>query len=204
MADCHWQTSRGDTICISADNVVSHLDYLLEHVRRLLSLCACVHIAQHRALRPPPDRRRALKDYIIIGYNRTGVCANNQGSCPSDLKRKNGSVDFCWFSCFPLIWSPLLLFALNVLMLLVGVNGTPGSDYLSAPLTNSISDVYTSTLYTHIHWLIPLSYFAFHCWLFKCLFPLSLSVVIMFPRQGRFNLFLGFTQSAKNAPRVPF
>ena len=151
MAGCHWQTSRGDTICISADNVVSHLDYLLEHVRRLLSLCACLH-------------NIVLCDHHLIGGglswiissaadNRTSVCANNQGASPLDLKRKNGSVDFCWFSCFRLIWSPLLLFALNVLMLLVGVNGTPGSDYLSAPLTNSISDVYTSTLYTHILWL---------------------------------------------------
>ena len=202
MAGCYWQTSRGDTICISADNVVSHLDYLLEHVRRLLSLCAStlhnIVLCDHHLI------EGGLSWIISSAADNRTLCANNQGACPLDLKRKNGLVDFCWFSCFPLIWSPLLLFALNVLMLLVGVNGTPGSDYLSAPLTNSISDMYTSTLYTHIHWLIPLSYFAFHCWLFKCLFPLSLSVVIMFPRQGRFNLFLGFTQSAKNAPRVPF
>ena len=58
-----------------------------------------------------------------------------------DPKRKNSSVDFCWFSFLSLIWSLLLLFAVNVLMLLVGVNGTPGSDYLSAPLTNSILDM---------------------------------------------------------------
>ena len=81
MAGCHWQTSRGDTICISADNVVSHLDYLLEHVHRLLSLCACVHIAQHRALRPPPDRRRALMDYIISGRQSDPVC-KQPGSLP--------------------------------------------------------------------------------------------------------------------------
>ena len=139
MAGCYWQTSRGDTICISADNVVSHLDYLVEHVRRLLSLCACLH-------------NIVLGDHHLIGGglsriissaadNQTGVCANNQGACPLDPKRKNSSVDFCRFSCFRLIWSPLLLFAVNVLMLLVGVNGTPGSDYLSAPLTNSISDM---------------------------------------------------------------
>ena len=86
MAGCHWQTSRGDTICISADNVVSHLDYLLEHVRRLLSLCACVHIAQHRALRPPPDRRRALMDYIIIGGQSDRCVCKQPGSLP--LRRK--------------------------------------------------------------------------------------------------------------------
>ena len=140
MAGCYWQTSRVDTICISADNVVSHLDYLLEHVRLLLSLCACtlhnIVLCDHHLIRGGLSR-------IISSAadNRTGVCANNQGACPSDLKRKNGSVDFCWFSCFPLIWLLLLLFAVNVLMLLVGVNGTPVSDYLSAPLTNSISDM---------------------------------------------------------------
>ena len=45
-----------------------------------------------------------------------------------------------------IVW--LLLFALNVLMFLVGVNGTPESDYLSAPLTNSTFILYFSVLIT--------------------------------------------------------
>ena len=47
-----------------------------------------------------------------------------------------------------IVW--LLLFALNVLMFLVGVNGTPESDYLSAPLTNSTFILYFSFLITWV------------------------------------------------------
>ena len=68
-------------------------------------------------------------------------------------KRKNSSMQRHTICNSSLIVS-LLLFALNVLMFLVGVNGTPESDYLSAPLTNS-----TFILYT------------FHSWLLECPLP---------------------------------
>ena len=56
-----------------------------------------------------------------------------------------------------IVW--LLLFALNVLMFLVGVNGTPESDYLSAPLTNSTFILYFSVLIT---W-VPTSLCIYYC-----------------------------------------
>ena len=95
MAGCYWQTSRGDTICISADNVVSHLDYLVEHVRRLLSLCACLHnivLGDHHLIEGGLSR-------IISSAadNQTGVCANNQGACPLDPRGKTARWIFADF-----------------------------------------------------------------------------------------------------------
>ena len=130
--------TRGDNICIPDNG--SHLDYL-GHT------CLGFFCALHGGGKP--DQGRALVDYI---NNRT-PCANNQKALSRPARGKTARCSrwlfdiLCFlFDCFLIVC--LLLFALNVLMLLVGGNRTPESDYLSAPLTNSTFILYLSFLIT--------------------------------------------------------
>ena len=92
--------------------------------------------------------------WIILSHRRQSHTVCKQPKSPLQTrKRKNSSrwlFDILWFlfDCFLIVC--LLLFALNVLMLLVGGNRTPESDYLSAPLTNSTFILYLSFLITWV------------------------------------------------------
>ena len=121
---------------------ITALTWIISATRASASFVHCTVVC-------PPDQGRALVDYI---NNRT-PCANNQKALSRPARGKTARCSrwlfdiLCFlFDCFLIVC--LLLFALNVLMLLVGGNRTPESDYLSAPLTNSTFILYLSFLIT--------------------------------------------------------
>ena len=136
--------TRGDNICIPDNG--SHLDYL-GHT------CLGFFCALHGGVSTWSGKGpRGL--YYHPGDNRT-PCANNQKALSRPARGKTARCSrwlfdiLCFlFDCFLIVC--LLLFALNVLMLLVGGNRTPESDYLSAPLTNSTFILYLSFLITWV------------------------------------------------------
>ena len=98
---------------------------------------------------------------ILLPRRQSHPVQTTKKPSPEPRKRKNSSMQRHTIQCNAtgarrtsftdsslIVW--LLLFALNVLMFLVGVNGTPESDYLSAPLTNSTFILYFSFLITWV------------------------------------------------------
>ena len=145
--------NKVDNICIT--DKASHSDYLTHtcNVFFFSSMCLIVHCMVEG---------RVLVDYIITPAT-IAPRANNQKALSSPARGKTARCKHThcnmggshYIASWPLTSFPdsslivwLLLFALNVLMFLVGVNGTPESDYLSAPLTNSTFILYFSFLIT--------------------------------------------------------